>query len=117
LYGRPISVGGTPIAGGSYEKIFTKEYLSDLKEWVKGVKEKYGINPEKFTDLELTKKDSYHLLDCYTIMHPVVPIPKSATISHYSVKIGEKGEIYPYLINELYLSVCQEGEKSGGGKL
>ena len=105
LYGEPISVGGKPVGGGTYERLFTKEHLDELKEWVKGVKEKYDIDPKKFADLELTKKDSHYLLDCYTIKHPVVPIPKSATISHYSVKVGEKGEIYPSLINESYFDM------------
>jgi len=102
LYGEPISVGGEPVGGGTYERLFTNKHLDELKEWVKGVKEKYDIDPKKFADLTVTEKDSYYLLDCYTIKHPVVPTPKSATISHYSVKVGGEGEIYPSLINESY---------------
>ena len=111
LYGEPISVGGEPVGGGTYERLFTNKHLDELKEWVEGVKEKYDIDPKRFADFELTKKDSGYLLDCYTIKHPIVPIPKSANISHYSVKVGEKGEIYPSLINESYFDVNKREEE------
>lgn len=101
LYSGLAASGGEPLGGETYyENIFTEEHLRRFEEWANMVKEKHGINPEKFTRLDVKKENSHHLLDCYTIIYPAVPSPIYVTISHYFVKIGGKGEIYPTLISK-----------------
>jgi len=82
------------------EEIFTKRHL---KLWTAEIKEKYNVDPEEFTHIEIKRENSYYLLDCYTITrissYPRVPSPQDIIISHYSVKVGNKGQIYLNLID------------------
>ena len=82
------------------EEIFTKRHLG---LWTDEAKEKYNIKPEDFTRLEIKKENSYYLLDCYTATrvnsYPRIPSPQDIIISHYSVKVENKGEVSPNLIN------------------
>jgi hypothetical protein len=82
------------------EEMFIERHL---KLWTDEVKEKYNIEPETFTHLDIKRENSYCLLYCYTIMrinsYPRIPSPQDIIISHYSVKIENKGEINLNLID------------------
>lgn len=83
------------------EEIFTKRHL---KLWTAEIKEKYNVDPEEFAHIEIKRENSYYLLDCYTITrvssYPRVPSPQDIIISHYSVKLGNKGQVYLNLIDK-----------------
>jgi len=82
------------------EEIFTKRHL---KLWTAEIKEKYNVDPEEFARIEIKRENSHYLLDCYTITrvssYPRVPSPQDIIISHYSVKVGNKGQVYLNLID------------------
>ncbi len=82
------------------EEIFTERHL---RLWTDEAKEKFNIQPQDFAHVEIKKENSYCLLDCYTITrvnsYPRIPSPQDIIVSHYSVKIGNKGEIDLNLIN------------------
>jgi hypothetical protein len=95
------------------EEIFTERHL---ELWTDEAKGKYNVNPEDFTNLDIKREDSYCLLDCYTITrvqsYPTVPSPQDIIISHYSVRIGSKGDICIGLINRTkYAQVIPAGPR------
>lgn len=84
------------------EELFTENHLE--KYWISQLQEKYKIDPKEFTNLDIKREGSYWVLDCYTvtIVRSYPRIPSSALdviFSHYSVKIGNKGDVYLSLIN------------------
>ena len=82
------------------EEIFTEKHL---KLWTDEARRQYKIDPEEFTHIDIESRDSDFLLVGYTITressYPRIPSPQDIIISHYSVKIGSKGEIYLDLID------------------
>ena len=95
------------------EEMFTERHL---ELWTDEAKKNYNIDPKKFTLSDIKRENCYCLLDCYTITrvksYPRIPSPQDIIISHYSVKVENKGEISLNLINRTkYEEVIPSGPR------